>query len=528
MKNKVLSKILFSILIALAAACARPKLNNYELMRQIADETDTSKRPIYITSTLPIDSADPKKVIYEIDRLDWDEYPNKIKIYSRVYDSVGHFITNMADPYKKDKNATYFTTVIEKLGKEYNPRYEKVKDFHVREFGANDSIPYNIVLTTDYSGSMASVMDAIFEGTELFISLKFPQDAIAVCSFNSKPSVKVPFLRNQNDLLKLYRAKRKEGIGLFSAVYDAAEAGIEMLYETSKTDPRVLVVLSDGDDNYSKIEIGPLIRKAKENKVYVFTVAFGYSDDENLRDLAKYTGGKFYKAYSKEQLVSIFRDIYMSLRFHYLITYKPPVFWGYHLAKSALYIPGRADTLQASPKQLEPYNKLTTKTKDGKDSLSILKISGGDSSKVKKDSLLKKTIPILSDSLFAESEYDTSPFTPASLDAPFSLPILFDFDSAVVKVESFPVLDQITDVLMSKPSIRLQIEGHTDNKGSIEYNQKLSERRALAVMNALIQRGIDPHRMRARGFGMSQPIDDNTTDAGRAKNRRTQFRKIAK
>jgi lipopolysaccharide assembly outer membrane protein LptD (OstA) len=91
--------------------------------------------------------------------------------------------------------------------------------------------------------------------------------------------------------------------------------------------PRVLVVFSDGDDNYSKQEVESLVRKARDEKIHIFSVAFGYSIDENLRYLAKHTGGKFYKAYTKEELIAIFRDIYMSLRYYYYITYKPPKYW---------------------------------------------------------------------------------------------------------------------------------------------------------------------------------------------------------
>jgi len=66
-----------------------------------------------------------------------------------------------------------------------------------------------------------------------------------------------------------------------------------------------------------------------------------------LRYLAQYTGGKFYKAYTKEELISIFRDIYMSLRYYYLVTYHPPKYWGYHKVRSYLDIPERHDTLYA-------------------------------------------------------------------------------------------------------------------------------------------------------------------------------------
>jgi outer membrane protein OmpA-like peptidoglycan-associated protein len=81
---------------------------------------------------------------------------------------------------------------------------------------------------------------------------------------------------------------------------------------------------------------------------------------------------------------------------------------------------------------------------------------------------------------------------------------------------------------MSKPTIRLEVQGHTDNIGGIEFNQALSERRAKAVMDALISKGIEERRLRYRGFGYSQPEVSNDTEEGRAQNRRTMFKVTAK
>jgi len=76
--------------------------------------------------------------------------------------------------------------------------------------------------------------------------------------------------------------------------------------------------------------------------------------------------------------------------------------------------------------------------------------------------------------------------------------------------------------------VKLEVQGHTDNIGEIDYNQDLSERRAEAVRQALLERGVEANRLRSRGFGESQPIAPNDTEEGRAKNRRTQFVIIAK
>ncbi len=478
----LLSSLFISIFLE---SCGSSRKTGFALMREVYDEDiddilDSTEKKIYITDTKPIDSIDVNKLIYDIWRIETDEYPENLKVYARVYDSSGNFVTNMADPYKKEGDSnTYFTRIDERLGKHYNVRDENIEQFNVREYGANDSIPYNIVMTVDYSGSMSAVMDAIYMGTELFVGMKFPYDNIALTSFNKELDVKVPLLNEKKKILNLYRKKRTKGFGLFSACWDAMNQCIDTLITTPKEDPRVLVLFTDGDDNYSKTKIGDLIEKAKANKINVFCVAFGYSKDENLRYLAKYTGGKFYKAYSKKELIAIFRDIYMSLRYYYYITYKAPLYYGFHTVFSELMAPGRAD------------------------------------------------------SLIGIGEYDTSDLVPwDSIGKAFEKPILFEFDSAAIRPESYYILDGIADIMLAYPKLRIEIQGHTDNIGplanKVEYNQKLSEDRANAVRTALIQRGIEPVRLRSRGFGMSQPVANNETEEGRAKNRRTAFLIIAK
>jgi outer membrane protein OmpA-like peptidoglycan-associated protein len=97
--------------------------------------------------------------------------------------------------------------------------------------------------------------------------------------------------------------------------------------------------------------------------------------------------------------------------------------------------------------------------------------------------------------------------------ATFKGDVFFDFDSAAIKSGGYTEIDRVTPVLQKYNHTAIQVEGHTDPIGSETYNQQLSERRADTVKNALIQRGIDPQRIRAIGFGESQPISsDNATN----------------
>lgn len=102
--------------------------------------------------------------------------------------------------------------------------------------------------------------------------------------------------------------------------------------------------------------------------------------------------------------------------------------------------------------------------------------------------------------------------------------ILFEFDKDEITPESAPTLDLIAEVIRGNSKLKVVILAHTDSVGTEEYNADLSERRARAVKTALAKRGVPPPSMRFRGFGFSRPIADNSTDAGRAKNRRVEFR----
>ena len=98
--------------------------------------------------------------------------------------------------------------------------------------------------------------------------------------------------------------------------------------------------------------------------------------------------------------------------------------------------------------------------------------------------------------------------------------VMFDFDSAALKPGAMKEINRVATVLLEYPQTNIEIEGHTDSTGAADYNQSLSERRALSVQNELINQGISPNRMTTVGFGETQPIADNGTEAGRQLNRR--------
>jgi len=124
---------------------------------------------------------------------------------------------------------------------------------------------------------------------------------------------------------------------------------------------------------------------------------------------------------------------------------------------------------------------------------------------------------------------DQCPNTPmgATVDArgcwTYAAVVLFDINSAEVKSEAYPMLNNAVLIMKKNPDLTVEIDGHTDNTGTAAYNMTLSEKRAEAIKDHLVTRGIDPKRITTKGFGFTKPAASNDTKAGRAKNRRVEF-----
>ncbi len=106
--------------------------------------------------------------------------------------------------------------------------------------------------------------------------------------------------------------------------------------------------------------------------------------------------------------------------------------------------------------------------------------------------------------------------------------IFFEYNKADLKSESFDELNKVVDFLKNKPTVEIEISGHTDDKGSDDYNMKLSQQRAESVVKYLTDKGIAASRLTAKGYGETNPIASNATEAGREQNRRVEFKILKK
>ncbi|HEY5916002.1 MAG TPA: OmpA family protein [Chryseolinea sp.] len=126
-----------------------------------------------------------------------------------------------------------------------------------------------------------------------------------------------------------------------------------------------------------------------------------------------------------------------------------------------------------------------------------------------------------------EKDFTLDPIQVATIGENVSITLnnlFFDFDKAVLKPESFPELDRIATMMSEKPTMQIEISGHTDSAGPDQYNMSLSERRAKSVVQYLGGKSVAKDRMTVVFFGESQPVETNDTPEGRKRNRRVEFK----
>jgi OOP family OmpA-OmpF porin len=137
--------------------------------------------------------------------------------------------------------------------------------------------------------------------------------------------------------------------------------------------------------------------------------------------------------------------------------------------------------------------------------------------------------PMDSDKDGVTDNLDQCPNTPlgATVDArgcwTFEAKVLFDINSAKVKSEAYPMLQEAVLIMKKNPDLKVEVDGHADSTGAAAYNMTLSEKRAEAVKKYFVDQGIDPDRLTTKGFGITKPAAGNDTKEGRAKNRRVEL-----
>lgn len=385
--------------------------------------------------------------------------PQNIRIWAHAVDSSGTLRTNISSKQWRK----LFCQVID----EFQGTARSV-EFTLKEMTVATHPPAAFAVVMDHSGSMGEQRAyAIQQVAANLISAKRSLDQLCIIKFDNRAEVEVPLTASTEQLRTGLRRTGLAGFGGLTAIVDAAVAGINELQKSQAT-YRAVLLLTDGYDNSSKYSVADLVALARAHRVAVCTIGFGYNIDEDyLRNIATATGGIYYRIYSSHEFDPVYRTLYTLLLSYYELGVKLQQF-GWHRLKVKLCLPS-----PAAPQEAEV--------------------------------LINNTPDVGMISL---------------------VNVYFDVDKADLTAESKPALDNLEALMKAYPTLVIEIRGHTDSTnrtGDPQYNMRLSQRRAEAVRNALIQRGIQQERIIAVGYGESQPIADNSTPEGRALNRRTEF-----
>ncbi len=413
-------------------------------------------------------SAGPLQM--EIRTVDDARYPDEVELRAIVFDTSGRFVMGLAPPHFAGTGSyrDYWRRLVDSCAGTATP----IDSFSVTEVREDRREPYALGFILDHSPSMGEgrarkLQDAV----RRTLNIIKRGDMVSVVKFTSVPLVEVHLTSDSVKYRSQFKVDGLENYGGGTAIYDAALTGIEEVAQAPATYRRALILFTDGGDNSSKAKIDSVHRAARANHVAIYTVAYGLADEEPMQSLASATGGRMYRIYSTKEFAFVFADIYRRLNNYYRITYRPPLCQGRHTATVDLSIPELAGTR-----------------------------------------------------LVADGRYDRSLFTPYDAVGHITFVNLeFDYDKATIRPESMQALREVADAMQSYPSLKIEIRGHTDDRGGDDYNQELSEKRAEAVADALVELGVGRDRLGVKGFGESRPLVPNDSDENRRRNRRTEF-----
>lgn len=415
--------------------------------------------PVFLKRVAPMPSVKPNNAAFQLTSADLRSMQN-VTLTLHLVDSSG---TYYAQP-----DAAQVKKMICKVTDVLGADTVVVGKYTVGQTTELDPIPLAIAMVMDNSGSMGDQRArAVQEAAAIFIGKKGAADGLALIRYDHHTQVEMPLTTDAGSLAKGLQRNGLEGFGGGTAILSGSSAAIAHLASAgSGYQRKAVVVFTDGQENSSSISQKELIDQAIRENIPICAVDFGDGINQGyMEKLARSTGGFYQHIYRTNEFEDLFEDIYRRLRNSYRIEY-PHTGYGKHTVAVTLC-----------------WGK---------------------------------------DTLMAMGSYDNTP-EPGKIAL---LDVFFETGKATLTNTSKRAVSNVTSLLKAMPGMQIEVRGHTDstnNTGDSTFNRTLSEHRAKAVKEALVKNGIDAQRITATGFGDSMPIASNSTEEGRARNRRTEF-----
>jgi len=408
----------------------------------------------------------------EIFSVDRSNYPNEIKLFVLVVDTLGNFVSGLAPPTGSSEVAKkYFMKLIENVeGKDY-----AIDNFKVEQSQQNLLLPRDLSMVLDYSGSMyGAAIDSLENSASYFLKNKESQDRVSLTKFDNKIVTELKLTKDKNKIDSV----RFDGLARFggnTALYAAASEGIQTLKDSKNK--KALFLFTDGEENASMIygvgwatTADQLVKYARKESTPIYVIGFGTgTNDMILSKIAMLTDGKFYKIRRTKDIKQVFKEMPLLLRNCYTITYKPRSTDG--------------------EREIElVYNNNDRKTMRTKRSVQV-----GDNFDI-------SNLDLPQDAYWTKLVKGFKPISKPQAVA------FFDFDRFVLEERYKPDLKRYADYLKQHPKQTAVVLGHSDMKGSNSYCDKISEHRAEIIKRYLVDQGVDPGHVVVKPLGKRYPL----------------------
>lgn len=415
--------------------------------------------PFFVSKTAPIPPQKPSTLRIEPGRADLVS-GKTARLHLHLVDSTGTYYYGATLSQSKNMWCTVRDSI--------NGESTDVRDFVVREVTEREREPLAIALVMDHSGSMGNERARIMqEAAAAFVRRKGTEDALALIRYDHRTVLSVALTTNPDSLLAAHPINGLQQLGGGTAILSGAALGIEHLRSEGRGfKRRAVVIFTDGQENSSSIARDSLIALSISTGIPICAVDFGAGIQPGFSSsLASATGGSYQHIYRSAEFAPMFEDVYKRLKNSYVIDFSPDGYGVHHVTVTFCY-----------PK----------------------------------------------DTLRSTFVFDNTP----DIGSISMINVSFETNKAIITSDSKRSIDHVLRLMKAFPKMTIELRGHTDNQnrtGDPDHNNKLSQKRAEAVRDALVKSGVDAKRVAAKGFGDTVPLAPNDSDEGRARNRRTEF-----
>jgi outer membrane protein OmpA-like peptidoglycan-associated protein len=415
--------------------------------------------PFFVSKIAPIPPQKPSTLRIEPGRADL-QLGRSARLHLHLVDSSG--------TYYYGGTLSTFRTMWCKVRDSVNGEVRDVKNFTIKEVTEREREPLAVALVMDHSGSMGDVRArTVQEAARAFIKRKATEDAIALIRYDHRTRLDAPLTTDPDVLNAALPVNGLQGLGGGTAILSGVAMGIQHLRTEGRGfERRAVIIFTDGKENSSSISRDSLVALSISSGIPICAVDFGNGIQTGYsQSLAQSTGGAYQHIYRSQDFAPMFEDVYKRLKNSYVVEYTPEGYGVHHVSVTFCY-----------PK----------------------------------------------DTLTSTFVFDNTP----DIGSISLINVSFETNKALLTAESRTAIDHVARLMKAFPTMTIELRGHTDNQnrtGDPEHNNKLSQKRAEAVRDALVKAGIDAKRVTAKGFGETVPVASNADDEGRARNRRTEF-----